>query len=228
MRIAVTRVAGKGARDAGTCRRYGHECYTVSPLRVEVYHDRVRSFVEAAGRGEFDCIFFASAVPAEIMGPLLSPPPRVIAIGPQTARALEKSGIRAEVLPAFYSRDLVPYLGDWIRGRRIGIPRADVPNPALISSIKDAGGIPIEVRCYGLFPTGEPLSTGDADALLFTSSSSFSEAVWETRPGLLLMAIGEVTAGTMKSAGKIPAVIGDGSLEGTLRALDRYLGGKTR
>ena len=223
MRIAVTRITEKGARDALTCRQYGHECYTVSPLRIEIYHDRVRSFVDVANRGELDCIFFASAVPADVMGPLLRSPPRVIAIGPQTARTLEKSGIRCETLPAFYSRALVPYLGDWIRGRRIGIPRADVPNPALLAAIEAAGGIPIEVRCYGLVPTGIPLATEGADALLFTSGSSFSRAVWRPRPGLLLIAIGDITAGVMKEGGATPAVVGDGSLEGTLKALNDFL-----
>jgi uroporphyrinogen-III synthase len=224
MRIAVTRVAGKGARDAGTCRRYGHECYTVSPLRVEIYRDRDEAFLAAANRGELDCIFFASAVPAELLGPLLRSPPRAIAIGPQTARTLEKHGIRCETLPAFYSRDLVPYLGDWIRGKRIGIPRADVPNPALLGAIETAGGIPFEVRIYGLIPTREPLVTDGADALLFTSGSSFTGAVWQPRPGLLLVAIGDITAGAMTTAGSEPAVVGDGSLEGTLVALNRFLG----
>jgi uroporphyrinogen-III synthase len=224
MRIAVTRVAGKGARDAGTCRRHGHECYTVSPLGAEVYRDRVDAFLESANGGEFDGIFFASAVPAELLGPRLRSAARVIAIGPQTARTLGKHGIRCETLPSFYSRDLVPFLGDWIRGRRIGIPRADVPNPALLAAIESAGGIPVEVRVYGLIPTREPLATDGADALLFTSGSSFSRAVWKPRPGLLLMAIGDITAGVMKAAGAEPAVVGDGSLEGTLLALNRFLG----
>jgi uroporphyrinogen-III synthase len=223
MRIAVTRIAEKGTQDVLTCRRFGHECYTVSPLRAEIYPDRVRAFVDAANRGEFDCIFFASAVPAEVMGPLLRSPPRVIAIGPQTARTLAKFGIRCETLPAFYSKALVPYLGDWIRGRRIGLPRADVPNPGLLSAIEEAGGIPVEVPCYGLVPTGTPLATDDADALLFTSGTSFSTAVWRPRPGLLLLAIGEVTAGVMRADGAEPSVVGDGSLEGTLAVLNRYL-----
>ncbi|MDD1668406.1 MAG: uroporphyrinogen-III synthase [Methanomicrobiales archaeon] len=228
MRIAVTRIAEKGVRDARICQRYGHECYTVSPLRVEIYEDRVRSFAEAANRGDLDCIFFASAVPAKVLGPLLKSPPRVIAIGPQTARILGESGIRCETLPSFYSRALVPYLGKWIRGRRIGIPRADVPNPGLLAAIEAAGGIPTEVRCYGLVPTKTPLAVEGADALLFTSGSSFSRAVWQPRPGLLLVAIGEVTAGVMRDAGAAPAVVGDGSLEGTLRALNDFLGQRGR
>ena len=37
------------------------------------------------------------------------------------------------------------------------------------------------------------------------------------------MAIGEVTAAAMQKEGTLPAVIGDGSLEGTLKALNIYI-----
>jgi uroporphyrinogen-III synthase len=40
------------------------------------------------------------------------------------------------------------------------------------------------------------------------------------------MAIGEVTAAAMRKGGTLPAVIGDGSLEGTLAALTIYIKGK--
>ena len=52
---------------------------------------------------------------------------------------------------------------------------------------------------------------------------SFKKAVWTPRPGLLVMAIGEITAGAMRTGGTDPSVVGDGSLEGTLGALNRYL-----
>jgi Uroporphyrinogen-III synthase len=126
------------------------------------------------------------------------------------------------VLPAFYSRDFVPYLGEWIRGRRIGIPRADVPNPALLMAIETAGGIATEVRCYSLEPTGVTLDLRTADAVLFTSAMSFTTAVWEKSPDLIIMAIGDITAAAMSGAGTVPHVVGDGSLEGCLSALDQY------
>jgi len=37
------------------------------------------------------------------------------------------------------------------------------------------------------------------------------------------MAIGDITASAMREGGDPPAVVGDGSLEGTLRALNAYL-----
>lgn len=223
MKIAVTRLAGKERSDAERCRSAGHSCYSVHPLHSELREDAIRRFIAAAAADEFDCIFFTSALPAKIIAPLLKRYPRVIAIGPQTAKELEEAGITAEILPSFYSRDFVPYLGDWIAGRRIGIPRADVPNEKLLSAITAAGGIAQEYRCYGLEPTGEPLALGEAGAILFTSAMSYKTAIWKRRPDMLVMAIGEITAEAMRAGGDPPAVTGDGSLEGSLAALNTYL-----
>lgn len=223
MKIAVTRLAGKENSDAARCAASGHDCYSVHPLRSEIRDDEITAFVDAVERGEFDCIFFTSALPAKIIAPRMGRFPRVIAIGPQTAKELEQHDIDCEVLTSFYSRDFVPYLGEWIRGKRIGIPRADIPNPGLMDAIAAAGGIPTEFRCYSLEPTGEELDLASAGAVLFTSAMSFKKAVWIPHPGLLVMAIGEITAGTMREDGTDPAVVGDGSLEGSLGALNTYL-----
>ncbi len=228
MRIAVTRLQGKKADDNDRCRIFGHECYIVSPLRAEINTDNVASFVATVHENHFDCIFFTSALPAQLIAPRLTRWPRVIAIGPATARTLRHFGIECETLENFYSRDFVPYLGEWIKGKRIGIPRADVPNPALLKAIREAGGIPEEIRIYALIPTAEPLELSTADAVLFTSAMSFEKAVWAPRRGLLIIAIGESTAGVMRNKGVPPDVSGDGSLEGTLRALNGYIGMKKR
>jgi len=224
MKIAVTRLAGKEGRDAARCAAFGHACYSVHPLRSEIQNDVVSAFAEAVERGEFDCLFFTSALPAKILAPLLKKTPRVVAIGPETARELERCGIACETLPGFYSRDFVPYLGDWIRGKTIGLPRADVPNAPLIDAIAHAGGKPREFRCYRLAPTNEPLDLDQAEAVLFTSAISYKKAIWTPRPDLLVIAIGEVTAGAMMRGGTLPVIIGDGSLEGTLAALNEHRG----
>ena len=223
MKIAVTRLAGKEKNDATRCAQFGHTCYSVHPLRSEIRPRAITAFIEAVDRSEFDCLFFTSALPAKIIAPLLNRFPRIIAIGPQTAKELQHYEIDCETLTSFYSRDFVPYLGDWIRGKHIGIPRADVPNPSLIDAITAAGGIPHEFRCYGLEPTGESLNLENADAILFTSAMSFAKAVWMKHSDLVVMAIGDITAATMRAAGTNPVVIGDGSLEGTMMALNNYL-----
>src|SRR5512136_506597 len=158
MKIAVTRIAGKEKNDVARCAQFGHICYSVHPLRSEIRPDAITAFIKAVDRSDFDCLFFTSALPAKIIAPLLNRFPRVIAIGPQTAKELRQHEIDCETLKSFYSRDFVPYLGEWIKGKHIGIPRADVPNTALIDDIIAAGGIPHEFRCYGLEPTGESLN----------------------------------------------------------------------
>jgi len=223
MMIAITRLAGKEKDDAARCAKFGHTCYNIHPLRSEIRPHAITEFINAVDRGDFDCLFFTSALPAKIIAPLLTRFPRVIAIGPQTAQELRQYEIDCEILPRFYSRDFVPYLGDWISGKHIGIPRADVPNPSLIDAITAAGGIPHEFRCYGLEPTGEALFLDDADAILFTSAMSFTNAVWINKPEILVIAIGDITAKTMRAAGMNPAVVGDGSLEGTMIALNNFL-----
>ena len=223
MKIAVTRLAGKEKSDAARCAASGHNCYSVHPLRSVIHEDKIEAFVDAVEQGEFDCIFFTSALPAKIIAPRMGRYPRVIAIGPQTAKELRQHDIDCEVLTSFYSRDFVPYLGDWIRGKKIGIPRADVPNSGLIDAIAAAGSVPTEFRCYSLEPTGEVLDLAVAGAILFTSAMSFKKAVWTPHPGLLVMAIGKITAGAMREGGTDPAVVGDGSLEGSLGALNTYL-----
>jgi uroporphyrinogen-III synthase len=188
-----------------------------------MHEDEITEFVKEAANNAFDCIFFTSALPAKIIAPLLKKGPRVIAIGPQTAKELEQAGIGCEMLPGFYSRDFVPYLSDWIVGKHIGIPRADVPNPTLLDAIAAAGGFVHEFRCYGLEPTGETLNLDTADAILFTSAMSFTKAIWTKRSDLLVIAIGDITASAMRTGGTVPAVVGDGSLEGALTALNNYL-----
>lgn len=226
MKIAITRLAGKEKSDTSRCAKFGHTCCSVHPLRSELRQDEITGFIDAGNRGEFDGIFFTSALPAKIIAPLLKKVPRVIAIGPQTARELQEYHIECEILSSFYSRDFVPYLGDWIKGKHIGIPRADVPNPGLIDAISHAGGIPHEFRCYRLIPTRELLKLDDAEAILFTSAMSFREAIWTPRADLLVMAIGDITADIMRSGGVHPVVVGDGSLEGTLTALNTCLNRK--
>ncbi|RXE55732.1 uroporphyrinogen-III synthase [Methanoculleus taiwanensis] len=223
MKIAITRLENKAADDQATCAHFGHECYTVSPLKAVILEDRIVEFADAVNREAFDCLFFTSALPAVLIAPKIERYPRVIAIGPKTAETLQDYGIDAETLPAYYSREFVPYLGEWLKGRSVGIPRADVPNPVLIEGIRAAGGDPEEVPIYGLEPTGREFALDGADALIFTSAMSFREARWRPHPGLLLVAIGDITADAMRDGGYPPDVTGNGTLAGTLEALNTHL-----
>ncbi|HJJ30680.1 MAG TPA: uroporphyrinogen-III synthase [Methanocorpusculum sp.] len=225
MKIAVTRLAGKEKDDEALFASYGHSVKIVSPLTAEINSRAVQQFVLEANDRNFDAVFFTSAYAAEHIAPLLdrniSKTCRVIGIGPKTTEVLHSYGIKAEMLTSYYSRDFAAYLGDWADGKRIGIPRADVPNKELMNSIEDIGAFAYEYRVYHLSPSGVPLSLDDCNAVLFTSSKSFSDAVLPDMSGIIPMAIGEITAETMKKAGVIPEVVGDGSMKGTLDVIQK-------
>ncbi|MDR0439126.1 MAG: uroporphyrinogen-III synthase [Methanocalculaceae archaeon] len=229
MLLAITRLAEKSGADATLCKQYGHECRIISPLRAEIHDNIIQTFVLAAANGEFDAIFFTSTLPAQKIAPILPPhileTTRVIAIGPQTARVLHQAKITAETLPTFYSRAFVPYLGNWIEGKHIGIPRANVPNYALIDAIEKTGGVALEYRCYSLEPTNESLNLDNVDAILFTSANSCKMALLPqlNTTSHLPMAIGDITADAMRERDLEPKIIGDGTLEGTLKTLNTYL-----
>lgn len=222
MKIAITRLPEKAGSDQSLCREFGHECHIVSPMQARVYDDAVQAFIAAANEDTYDCIFFTSALPARLIGPHLETTARIIAIGPQTAEYLEQGGVTSETLPSHYSRDFVPFLGDWIAGKKIGIPRADVPNPILMNAIAAAGADGCEVPVYALEPTNVHLDTSEAEAILFTSANSYTYADYQ-KEGLLPIAIGEITADRMREDGTVPRVVGDGTLLGTLGALNHYL-----
>ena len=228
MRIALTRVAEKSGDDKHLFAAFGHEVKIVSPLSAELHSNAVQQFVLAANDKQFDAIFFTSAYTAEVCAPILSrdiaKTCRITAIGPKTAEVLHNFGIAAETLPSFYSRDYVPHLGKWIYGKSVALPRAAIPNPDLINSIEEAGGIAYEYRIYSLTPTNTVLDVADCDAVLFTSSYSFKSSVMDFGGREIMpLAIGEITACTMRDYGVEPVVVGDGSLKGTLEALEKMI-----
>ncbi len=227
MQIAVTRLASKKGNDAEEAAKFGHTVNIVSPLAAEISEKNVEAFLSAANKGVFDAIFFTSAYPAEIVAPRMKPEAfascRIIAIGPKTSEVLERYGLKTEILPQYYSRAFVPYLGEWIAGKKIGIPRAAVPNTKLMDGIRAAGGEVFEFGCYSLEPTGDLLDVAGSDAILFTSAMSFQKAVLPDVSGMLLMAVGDVTAEAMRAGGVEADVVGDGTLKGTFLALDEYL-----
>lgn len=226
MLIAITQHAGD-VEDEAICEKYNHRAKFVSPARYQEHADEIEKFTAAANNSEFDAIFFPSALAAEKLGALINPrlatKVRMIANGPQTAKNLLNIGLAAEMLPFYYSRDLIPYLGKWIRGKKIAIPRADFTYPKLAEDIKEAGGIPFEYHCFELAATNEPLDLERCGAVLFTSPELFEMSRLPKIKDMILIAIGDVTANAMMYGGCQPSVVGDGSIEGSLIALNSYL-----
>jgi uroporphyrinogen III methyltransferase/synthase len=108
--------------------------------------------------------------------------PRVAAIGPKTAEALQTLGITPDFVPEEYvAESILPGLGD-LRGRWVLLPRAEIARQALPEAIVAAGGVAHEISVYKTLPV-QPDSDGLAalksgvDWITFTSPSTVQNFV---------------------------------------------------
>lgn len=107
---------------------------------------------------------------------------KVAAIGPATARALERRGVRAQFIPEEYVAEaILPGMGD-VNGRWVLLPRADIAREALADELARRGAVVHEIATYRTVPAA-PDAHGLAelrrgvDAVTFTSSSTVSNFV---------------------------------------------------
>lgn len=108
---------------------------------------------------------------------------QLIAVGPKTAEAIEKRGLRPDLIPARYQAEglVDELLEQGVAGKRILYPRAKVVRPVLIEALRAAGAEVVAPVAYqNVRPSGKEdmirhlLREGELDAICFSSSSTFS------------------------------------------------------
>jgi len=111
------------------------------------------------------------------VGAGFKPAPQVAAIGPATAQALEKHGLRATFIPEEYVAEaIVEGIGD-VRGKWILLPRAEIAREALADELRRRGAVVHEIAVYRTLPAApDPQALRElrrgVDAITFTSSST--------------------------------------------------------
>lgn len=142
--------------------------------------------------------------------------PKVAAIGPKTAEALQARGITPDFVPDEYVAEaILPGLGD-LRGKWVLMPRAEIARKDLPEAIFEAGGIPHEISVYQTLPV-QPDRAGLAalkagvDIVTFTSASTVQNFIAIARqheldplhlPGdPLFVCIGPITEQAAREAG---------------------------
>ena len=165
---------------------------------------------------------------------------RLAVIGPATARALAEQGIAADVMPDEYVAEaIVETLGN-VAGQRILLLRADIARQALAEELRLRGAEVDEVAAYRTVVqpvTDDALravfARGLVDAMTFTSSSTVHGVIRGLAAaghdpasklrGIALVAIGPVTAKTLREYGLEPAAIAEEyTMPGVMRALAAY------
>lgn len=158
---------------------------------------------------------------------------RLGAIGPATARALQRYGLTVDYLPPVYlSEAMAEGLGE-VRGRRILLPRADIARRDLAERLRARGAEVVEVTAYRVALGGDPealraILTPRPHRVTFTSPST-ARALAELlerlpealRPAdLPAVCIGPVTAAEARALGfPIAAVAREHTREGLIQAL---------
>ena len=163
---------------------------------------------------------------------------KIGAIGPATAKGLEKKGIIPDYLPEVYtSRGFIAGLKSWdIAGQRFLLPRADIADKELVQGISQLGAEAHEVASYRTVPVTdaipqakEMILSGEIDVITFTSSSTVSNlvAVFEgehpTINSTKVACIGPKTADTAVRGGlKVDIVASEHTIPGLVAAIEQY------
>ena len=138
---------------------------------------------------------------------------RIAAVGPGTAEALARRGLRADLVPErFTTQGLAEALIATGGAQRVLLPRADIATPVLSRALDEAGWVIAEVEAYRTvkteaLPPGvrERVMDGEVDVLAFASSSTVRNTV-DLLGGLppervRIVSIGPVTSETCRELG---------------------------
>jgi uroporphyrinogen III methyltransferase/synthase len=160
--------------------------------------------------------------------------PRIAAIGPATAQALQRYGLRVDYMPKVYlAEEIATGIGD-VTGQRILLPRAERAPKHLAQALRGKGAAVDEVTAYRTLAVGAPdelkalLEDGQIDIVTFTSSSTVRNLV-ANLPGptpatvlsrCLVACIGPVTARTAKRLGiRVDVVAKEHTIAGLVEAI---------
>jgi uroporphyrinogen III methyltransferase/synthase len=167
-------------------------------------------------------------------------PVRVAAIGPGTAAALGRHGLRADLVPErFVAEELLEAFPRATSRERVLLARAEVARDVLPDGLERLGYavdvLPV-YRTVAAEPDADDLARvrkGDVDALTFTSSSTvrnFCDVVGELPdPQPLVVSIGPVTSETARVLGlRVDIEAEPHSLPGLVAALRQLFAGSGR
>jgi len=242
-RILVTRAAERADDLVARLEDAGADAIAAPTIALEDVEDRTdleRAFAELES---FEWIVFTSAHGVEVFFTRLFESgldvrrlgrSRLAAIGPATADALLRRGLRADVVPdEFRAEGLARVLAPAVGGTRVLLPRAEGARDVLPRELARAGAEVLDVATYRARPIGalpervrELLAQGGLDAITFASSSAVRslDALVGAKTGRTAIAvIGPVTAETARSLGwRVDVEAREYTAQGLVRALIDY------
>ena len=226
-RILVTRSRAQASRLTAGLEDLGADCLEAPAIRIQPPADNYAALDKAIqGLADFDWIIYTSANGVEHFFSRLSEAgldsrslcgKKICAIGSATAQALEKHGIKADIVPKEYRAEgiLSAMYGKLKEGDKVLLPRAAEARSILPEELKRQGADVVVATAYETvageadgMALSEELANGSIDAVTFTSSSTVKnllKLLGDNAPELLknvkIAAIGPITAETCKQNG---------------------------
>ena len=243
-RLLVTRPIGQAPELIAALAAIGIDCTPIPTVAIEeapvVELDRAIENLHHAG-----WLVVTSANGAEALRRRLTaraaPLPaalRVAAVGPETAAALNRGGIRVDHVPTqFLTSAIATGLGD-VTGRLVLLARSDAATPELADDLRRRGARVEEIVAYrtleGPWESRDPLHRAlseHLDGITFTSGSTvrgllaLTSAEDAARARLLpAYCIGPVTAAVAREAGfSVPVVAATHTAKALAAAIHDYL-----
>lgn len=185
MRVLVTRPREQADALLDALRVAGFEAVPFPVIEIQAMDENSALDRALQDLGQYEWVVFTSVNGVEVVFARLpdgSHLPRVAAIGPKTAHALERRGVRPEFVPDEYVAEaILPGLGD-LQGKRVLLPRAEIARKALPDAIRAAGGVANEIAVYRTLPAQPDPAGLDAlkhgvDWITFTSPSTVENFV---------------------------------------------------
>jgi uroporphyrinogen III methyltransferase/synthase len=232
-RVVVTRPRPQVARFAALLEAYGAEVVALPTIRLEPPDDLGPLDAAIRTLGRFGWVVFTSANGVAAFGERLQAAGldaralaacRVAAIGPETAEALQRGGVRADVVPPDYRAEglLDALRGQVGAGSEVLLVRAAEARDVLPRGLDALGARVTVAPAYRTVPVKEGadrvvglLEARRLDVVTFTSSSTVRAFIGLFAPdevrrllgGVVLAAIGPITAATVAEYGLAVSVM---------------------
>ena len=233
-RIVVTRSAEQGSELARLLDDLGADTVAMPAIRIAPSDDPAAMDAACDTAHTFDWIVFTSANGVEhFMRRFLErrdirelKGPRICAVGPATAAAVARYGMRVDLVPAEYRGEAILtalLAADAVDGKRFLLPRAQIARELLADELRGAGAEVVELAAYRTIAAEEGtgpdvyrmLLDRTVDAVTFTSASTVrnfvqmlgDEQAVDLLRGTTVAAIGPVTAAAAQQLGVAATIV---------------------
>jgi uroporphyrinogen III methyltransferase/synthase len=223
-KVLVTRPREQSAELVELLEGWGAEAIEAPLIRILPPADYAELDTACRRAGEFDWIVFASANAVDAFMSRLEASPadvrvlhgvRLCAVGPGTAKAIERRGLKVDLVPSEFRAEAIAEAleqrGD-LASARVLLPRADIGRELIADELRKQGADVTEVVAYRTVVTdlereGEPdiyklLLEKQIDVVTFTSASAVrsfvklvgAEPAADLLRPIVVASIGPVTA----------------------------------